>query len=144
LPHIVDQPPEDIRACLLPALPCLRAGGRLGRLIHVSLLIASYGARRTALTYSMPPPRPWRARRMNSYVIGGPDWKTHENFARFERLCCDCYNIVRQNAHLFINLLSLMLPAGLYTEQDLTAVCDRHTHHTARTSTPPPCPRHAH
>eukprot|EP01050_Picozoa_sp_SAG11_P004609 SAG11_NODE_299_length_11075_cov_15.266764_4_plen_120_part_00 len=39
---------------------------------------------------------------------GGP-----ENFARFEQLCCDCYNVLRRHANLFVNLWVTMLPANL-------------------------------
>lgn len=40
----------------------------------------------------------------------------------FQELCCECYLVVRQQAHLFINLFSLLLPAGLYKEEELGVV----------------------
>eukprot|EP01043_Picozoa_sp_COSAG02_P116228 COSAG02_NODE_52639_length_306_cov_1.236715_1_plen_48_part_01 len=46
--------------------------------------------------------------------------------AGFQELCCECYLVVRQHAHLFINLFSLLLPAGLYQEDELTVVRPTH------------------
>eukprot|EP01052_Picozoa_sp_SAG31_P000477 SAG31_NODE_14_length_37953_cov_109.719660_11_plen_142_part_00 len=34
-------------------------------------------------------------------------------FVEFEQLCCDLYNELRKNAHLFINQWQVMMPAGL-------------------------------
>ena len=36
-----------------------------------------------------------------------------KKFELFEQLCCDCYNVLRRHAHLFVNLWAMMLPAGL-------------------------------
>lgn len=47
--------------------------------------------------------------------------------AGFQELCCECYLVVRQHANLFINLFSLLLPAGLYQEQELSVVSAQHT-----------------
>ena len=46
--------------------------------------------------------------------------------AGFQELCCECYLVVRQHAHLFINLFSLLLPAGLYQEDELAVVRPTH------------------
>jgi hypothetical protein len=31
-----------------------------------------------------------------------------KNFKRFEKLCCDLFNVIRKNANLFINMMSLV------------------------------------
>ena len=59
------------------------------------------------------------------YIIGGEDFQSSANFARFQELCCECYLVVRQHAHLFINLFSLLLPAGLYQEEELAVMRQR-------------------
>lgn len=41
----------------------------------------------------------------------------------FQELCCECYLVVRKQANLFINLFSLLLPTGLYKEEELSVVC---------------------
>jgi phosphatidylinositol kinase/protein kinase (PI-3 family) len=48
--------------------------------------------------------------------------KKSPNFQRFEKLCCNAYNILRKHAHLFISLFSLMLSTGipvLRTHEDI-------------------------
>ena len=42
--------------------------------------------------------------------------------AGFQELCCECYLVVRQHANLFINLFSLLLPAGLVMRSQLGEV----------------------
>ena len=68
------------------------------------------------------------------YIIGGENFKDHPNFERFQELCCDCYLVVRQSANLFLNLFSLMLPAGLYKEEELVVVRCPCTHCAATPS----------
>ena len=46
-------------------------------------------------------------------IMGGKEGKRSENFKRFEKMCGDCFNITRNNANLFINMLSLMFPLQL-------------------------------
>ena len=59
------------------------------------------------------------------YIIGGDNFQDSEDFMRFQELCCECYLVVRQHANLFINLFSLLLPAGLYEEEELSVMRQR-------------------
>ena len=43
----------------------------------------------------------------------GTDGAKNPNFQKFVGLCCSCFNSLRKRAHLFINLLSVMLIAKL-------------------------------
>lgn len=36
-----------------------------------------------------------------------------ENFLRFQKYCCDAYNLLRHNANKIINLFLIMLSAGM-------------------------------
>ena len=47
-----------------------------------------------------------------AYVINGGE-KTTANFQTFVDMCCQAYNIVRANSPLLINLMMLMLNAGI-------------------------------
>ncbi|XP_037108358.1 phosphatidylinositol 4-phosphate 3-kinase C2 domain-containing subunit beta isoform X1 [Syngnathus acus] len=47
-----------------------------------------------------------------AYVINGGD-KPSSRFHDFVDLCCEAYNIIRKHAHLFVNLLGLMLSCGI-------------------------------
>lgn len=47
-----------------------------------------------------------------AYVINGGD-KTSSRFHDFVDLCCEAYNLIRKHAHLFLNLLGLMLSSGI-------------------------------
>eukprot|EP00730_Choanoeca_flexa_P004283 TRINITY_DN11651_c0_g1_i3.p1 TRINITY_DN11651_c0_g1~~TRINITY_DN11651_c0_g1_i3.p1 ORF type:complete len:1647 (+),score=509.93 TRINITY_DN11651_c0_g1_i3:2-4942(+) len=56
-----------------------------------------------------------------AYVINEGD-KPTSNFQTFVDMCCKAYNIIRRHADLFINLMMLMLNAGieeLQTESDI-------------------------
>jgi phosphatidylinositol kinase/protein kinase (PI-3 family) len=46
-------------------------------------------------------------------IIESGELSKVENFERFEQLCCDCYNVLRRQANLFVNLWALMVPAEL-------------------------------
>jgi len=58
---------------------------------------------------------PFRFTREMADAMGG---EQHENFTRFRRYCCQAYNCFRENASLILNLLSLMVDAGI---KDLSA-----------------------
>ena len=45
-----------------------------------------------------------------AYVMGGTK---DANFARFQDMCCQAYNILRENGNLFINLFVDMIPASM-------------------------------
>uniref|UniRef100_A0A672RSA0 Phosphatidylinositol-4-phosphate 3-kinase catalytic subunit type 2 beta n=1 Tax=Sinocyclocheilus grahami TaxID=75366 RepID=A0A672RSA0_SINGR len=47
-----------------------------------------------------------------AYVINGGD-KPSSRFHDFVDLCCEAYNLIRKHAHLFLNLLGLMLSSGI-------------------------------
>ncbi|XP_061688315.1 phosphatidylinositol 4-phosphate 3-kinase C2 domain-containing subunit beta isoform X2 [Syngnathoides biaculeatus] len=47
-----------------------------------------------------------------AYVINGGD-KPSSRFHDFVDLCCEAYNLIRKHAHLFLNLLGLMLSCGI-------------------------------
>lgn len=47
-----------------------------------------------------------------AYVINGGD-KPSSRFHDFVDLCCEAYNRIRKHAHLFLNLLGLMLSSGI-------------------------------
>lgn len=47
-----------------------------------------------------------------AYVINNGD-KVTIRFQKFIDLCCQAYNIIRQNSNLFLSLFSLMLSAGI-------------------------------
>ncbi|KAA0707732.1 Phosphatidylinositol 4-phosphate 3-kinase C2 domain-containing subunit beta [Triplophysa tibetana] len=47
-----------------------------------------------------------------AYVINGGD-KPSSRFHEFVDLCCEAYNLIRKHAHLFLNLLGLMLSSGI-------------------------------
>ena len=57
-----------------------------------------------------------------AYVIVGPavwrqpNWRESARFAEFTQLCCECYNVIRNNAHDFINVFSVMLAADIGEE----------------------------
>ncbi|XP_015278738.1 PREDICTED: phosphatidylinositol 4-phosphate 3-kinase C2 domain-containing subunit alpha [Gekko japonicus] len=55
-----------------------------------------------------------------AYVINGGE-KPTIRFQLFVDLCCQAYNLIRKQANLFVNLLSLMLSSGL---PELTGVQD--------------------
>ncbi|XP_006865853.1 PREDICTED: phosphatidylinositol 4-phosphate 3-kinase C2 domain-containing subunit alpha [Chrysochloris asiatica] len=55
-----------------------------------------------------------------AYVINGGERPTIR-FQLFVDLCCQAYNLIRKQANLFLNLLSLMIPSGL---PELTSVQD--------------------
>ena len=38
---------------------------------------------------------------------------TDQQFGAFEELCCDAYNILRENSMLLVSLVSLAIPCGL-------------------------------
>ncbi|XP_007515908.2 phosphatidylinositol 4-phosphate 3-kinase C2 domain-containing subunit alpha [Erinaceus europaeus] len=61
-----------------------------------------------------------------AYVINGGE-KPTIRFQLFVDLCCQAYNLIRKQANLFLNLLSLMIPSGLpelTSTQDLKYVRD--------------------
>lgn len=41
-------------------------------------------------------------------IMGGKEGAKSDNFQRFESLCCDLFNVIRKNANLFINMMSLV------------------------------------
>lgn len=43
----------------------------------------------------------------------------HKEFKKFQQLCCEAYLIIRKNAYLFINLMSMMLSCGIQELQSL-------------------------
>jgi hypothetical protein len=45
-------------------------------------------------------------------------WQESERFLEFVQLCCDCYIVVRENAHDIINAISIMLVADIGEEDD--------------------------
>ena len=59
-----------------------------------------------------------------AYVIVGPEvWKDKQlpwwqsaRFAEFTELCCECYKVIRNRAHDFINVFSVMLAADIGDE----------------------------
>uniref|UniRef100_A0A8B9RLY1 Phosphatidylinositol-4-phosphate 3-kinase, catalytic subunit type 2 beta n=1 Tax=Astyanax mexicanus TaxID=7994 RepID=A0A8B9RLY1_ASTMX len=53
-----------------------------------------------------------------AYVINGGD-KPSSRFHDFVDLCCEAYNLIRKHAHLFLNLLGLMLSCGIPELSDL-------------------------
>ncbi|XP_010613469.1 phosphatidylinositol 4-phosphate 3-kinase C2 domain-containing subunit alpha isoform X2 [Fukomys damarensis] len=55
-----------------------------------------------------------------AYVINGGE-KPTIRFQLFVDLCCQAYNLIRKQANLFLNLLSLMIPSGL---PELTSIRD--------------------
>uniref|UniRef100_A0A7S2TGF9 PI3K/PI4K catalytic domain-containing protein n=1 Tax=Lotharella oceanica TaxID=641309 RepID=A0A7S2TGF9_9EUKA len=48
-----------------------------------------------------------------AYVMGGEKYDSSERYKRFVKLCCDAYNIIRANGHLFITLFRAMKLAGM-------------------------------
>ena len=57
-----------------------------------------------------------------AYVINGGD-KATPNFQMFVDMCCQAYNIIRRHSPMFINLMMLMLNAGI--EELQSEVCWR-------------------
>ncbi|XP_017305827.2 phosphatidylinositol 4-phosphate 3-kinase C2 domain-containing subunit beta [Ictalurus punctatus] len=53
-----------------------------------------------------------------AYVINGGD-KPSSRFHDFVDLCCEAYNLIRKHAHLFLNLLGLMVSCGIPELSDL-------------------------
>ncbi|XP_017550179.1 phosphatidylinositol 4-phosphate 3-kinase C2 domain-containing subunit beta [Pygocentrus nattereri] len=53
-----------------------------------------------------------------AYVINGGD-KPSSRFHDFVDLCCEAYNLIRKHAHLFLDLLGLMLSCGIPELSDL-------------------------
>ncbi|KAI4894971.1 hypothetical protein NFI96_028733, partial [Prochilodus magdalenae] len=53
-----------------------------------------------------------------AYVINGGD-KPSSRFHDFVDLCCEAYNLIRKHAHLFLNLMGLMLSCGIPELSDL-------------------------
>jgi hypothetical protein len=58
-----------------------------------------------------------------AYIIVGPDvwddqgrWRQSARFAEFTQLCCECYAVIRNNAHDLINVFSVMLAADIGEE----------------------------
>jgi phosphatidylinositol-4,5-bisphosphate 3-kinase len=45
-------------------------------------------------------------------------WRECEEFRQFVTLCCNCYNVIRERAHDFINLFSVMLAADIGEDDD--------------------------
>ncbi|KAL0478325.1 vacuolar protein sorting protein VPS34, partial [Acrasis kona] len=46
-------------------------------------------------------------------MVEGMDGSRGELYTKFKELCCTCYNILRKNAHLILNLLILMVDASI-------------------------------
>ena len=46
-------------------------------------------------------------------IMGGKEGAKSKNFKRFEKLCCDLFNVLRKNANLFINMMSLVRASAL-------------------------------
>ena len=44
-------------------------------------------------------------------IMGGKEGAKSKNFERFQSLCCDLFNVIRKNANLFINMMSLVRSA---------------------------------
>ncbi len=42
--------------------------------------------------------------------MGGPESK---DYSTFQKICSDAYNILRKNAFLIVNLLAMMVSAGI-------------------------------
>ena len=63
-----------------------------------------------------------------AYVINNGD-KVTIKFQNFIDLCCQAYNIIRQNANLFLSLFSLMLSAGI---PGLTADAIKYVHNALK------------
>jgi len=56
------------------------------------------------------------------YVMGGKESPT---FARFIKLCCSAFNVLRRNANVFINLFNMMISSGmpeLTTKDDIAYI----------------------
>eukprot|EP01052_Picozoa_sp_SAG31_P058002 SAG31_NODE_17480_length_669_cov_0.885965_2_plen_120_part_00 len=52
----------------------------------------------------------------NEFVVilgGKKDSTQRPNFMKFRDLCCDCFHYLRRRAHWFLNIISVMLIAGL-------------------------------
>lgn len=43
----------------------------------------------------------------------------HKDFKKFQQLCCEAYLIIRKNAYLFINLVTMMVSCGITELQSL-------------------------
>lgn len=53
-------------------------------------------------------------------IAQGSDQPTkHKDFKKFQQLCCEAYFIIRKNAYLFINLVTMMLSCGIPELQSL-------------------------
>ena len=61
-----------------------------------------------------PYPPPFKLTREMVDGMGGPE---SAHYQRFKVLCCQCYNWLRKSANLIMNLLNLMVDAGI---QDLS------------------------
>ncbi|CAE7791595.1 pikE [Symbiodinium microadriaticum] len=57
-----------------------------------------------------PLPPPFRFTRQMADAMGGED---SEHYKRFKAYCCQAYNWLRKSANLILNLLSLMVDAGI-------------------------------
>ena len=54
-------------------------------------------------------------------IMGGKEGAKSKNFKRFESLCCDLFNVIRKNANLFINMMSLVRSASTRVLQPRTS-----------------------
>lgn len=57
-------------------------------------------------------------------IMGGKEGKKSQNFKRFEELCCECFNVLRQHANLFLNMLNIMIISDLEELQVLIVLED--------------------
>lgn len=57
-----------------------------------------------------PLPPPFRMTRHMADAMGGED---SEHYKKFQSYCCQAYNWLRKSANLILNLLSLMVDAGI-------------------------------
>lgn len=69
-----------------------------------------------------PYPSPFRLTKEMAIAIGGDNYQTSENFARFKSYCFQAYNWLRKSANLVMNLLSLMDERGIISDERPMAI----------------------
>ena len=71
-----------------------------------------------------PYPSPFRLTREMAVAIGGENYSTSQNFAKFRSYCYQAYNWLRKSANLLTNLLSLMDERGIISDEKPMAIPD--------------------
>ena len=64
--------------------------------------------------------------RLTKGMIDAMGGHNSEHYKMFVQLCCEAFNIIRKSATLIVNLLALMMDAGIAqirSERDLLEVC---------------------